>query len=61
MTQMIVPAFRTSANPLRQPARLDSLARPAMQGLLLAALMLLLAGTAPVSYTHLTLPTSDLV
>ena len=46
MTQMIVPAFRTSANPLRRPARLDNLARPAMQGLMLAALMLLLAGTA---------------
>jgi hypothetical protein len=31
MTQMIVPAFRISANPLRRPARLDGLARPAMQ------------------------------
>ena len=46
MTQMIVPAFRISANPLRRPAQLESLARPAMQGLMLAALMLLLAGTA---------------
>ncbi|MCJ0762653.1 TrbC/VirB2 family protein [Variovorax terrae] len=49
MTQMIVPAFRISANPfLRRssPARLDGLARPALQGLMLAALMLLLAGTA---------------
>ena len=41
-----VDAFRISANPLPQPARLDGLARPAMQGLMLAALMLLLAGTA---------------
>ena len=46
MTQMIVPAFRISANPLRRPAWLDGLARPALQGLMLAALMLLLAGTA---------------
>ena len=49
MTQMIVPAFRISANPfLRRasPARLDGLARPALQGLMLAAFMLLLAGTA---------------
>ncbi|MET2522941.1 TrbC/VirB2 family protein [Ralstonia sp. SM1884_UCD616_TZ26] len=47
-----VDAFRISANPLPRlshrpsPARLDGLARPAMQGLMLAALMLLLAGTA---------------
>lgn len=49
MTQMHVPAFRVSANPpLRLPrlARLHSLARPAAQGLLLAALLLFLAGTA---------------
>ena len=49
MTQMIVPAFRISANPLAlrcRPARLDGLARPALQGLMLAALTLLLAGTA---------------
>lgn len=49
MTQMIVPAFRISVNPLvlrGGPARLDGLARPALQGLVLAALMLLLAGTA---------------
>ena len=48
MTQMIVPAFRFSANPaLRLPARsrLHRLARPAAQGLLLAALLLFLAGT----------------
>ncbi|POR11480.1 TrbC/VirB2 family protein [Diaphorobacter sp. LR2014-1] len=49
MTQMIVPAFRISANPFPRrsgSARLDGLARPALQGLVLAALMLLLAGTA---------------
>ncbi|EMB2824948.1 TrbC/VirB2 family protein [Pseudomonas aeruginosa] len=49
MTQMIVPAFRVSANPaLRLPmrSRLRSLARPAAQGLMLAALLLFLAGTA---------------
>jgi type IV secretion system protein VirB2 len=44
-----VDAFRISANPLRRRsslARLHGLARPALQGLMLAALMLLLAGTA---------------
>ena len=41
-----VAAFRFSVNPLPRPARLGGLARPAVQGLLLAALMLLLAGTA---------------
>ena len=44
-----VAAFRISVNPLsRLPnlARLRSLARPAWQGLLLAALLLFLAGTA---------------
>ena len=49
MTQMYVPAFRVSVNPLSRlsnRARLRSLARPAGQGLLLAALLLLLAGTA---------------
>ncbi|MDX4956534.1 TrbC/VirB2 family protein [Delftia acidovorans] len=46
MTQMIVLAFCISANSFPRPARLDGLARPAMQGLMLAALMLLLAGTA---------------
>ena len=46
MTQMIVPAFRISANSFSRPARLDGLARPALQGLVLAAFMLLLAGTA---------------
>jgi type IV secretion system protein VirB2 len=42
-------AFRTSVNPLFYAsgfARLRSLGRPAAQGLLLAALLLLLAGTA---------------
>jgi len=49
MTQMIVPAFSVSVNPLVRRsgfARLDGLARPAAQGLMLAALTLLLAGTA---------------
>ncbi|MGV5137383.1 TrbC/VirB2 family protein [Pseudomonas aeruginosa] len=49
MTQMTVPAFRVSVNPPSHPsnlARLRSLARPAEQGLLLAALLLFLAGTA---------------
>ena len=49
MTQMIVPAFRVSVNPhfkLSGLTRLDSLARPAAQGLMLAALLLFLAGTA---------------
>ena len=39
-------AFRLSVNPLFNLARLCSLTRPAGQGLLLAALMLLLVGTA---------------
>ncbi|HHK9461676.1 MAG: conjugal transfer protein TrbC [Delftia acidovorans] len=43
MTQMHVRAFRFSVNPL---PHLSSLARPAGQGLLLAALLLFLAGTA---------------
>ncbi|MCK6817921.1 TrbC/VirB2 family protein [Enterobacter chengduensis] len=49
MTQIYVPAFRVSVNPLSRlsnRARLRSMARPAGQGLLLAALLLLLAGTA---------------
>ena len=49
MTQMIVPAFRLSVNPLSHLsglARLRSHARPAGHGLLLAALLLFLAGTA---------------
>jgi type IV secretion system protein VirB2 len=39
-------AFRFSDHPLSRLTRLRPLARPAGQGLLLAALMLLLAGTA---------------
>ena len=49
MTQTTVPAYRVSVNPpsrLSNLARLRSLARPAEQGLLLAALLLFLAGTA---------------
>ncbi|MBU9209019.1 TrbC/VirB2 family protein [Burkholderia multivorans] len=49
MTQMHAHAFRFSVNPLPRLssfARLRSLARPAGQGLLLAALLLFLAGTA---------------
>ncbi|AMN47118.1 conjugal transfer protein TrbC [Steroidobacter denitrificans] len=46
MTQMIVPIFRFSANPALRLARLHRLARPAAQGLMLAALLLFLAGTA---------------
>lgn len=49
MTQTTVPAFRVSVNPPSYQtslARLRSLARPAAQGLLLAALLLFLAGTA---------------
>jgi len=49
MTQMHVHAFRLSVNPLSRLSgleRLRSLARPAGQGLLLAALLLFLAGTA---------------
>jgi|SRR5690625_255930 len=41
-----VRAFRLSVNPVIRPARLHGLIRPAAQGLLLAALLLLLAGTA---------------
>ncbi|PLC50889.1 conjugal transfer protein TrbC [Pollutimonas subterranea] len=41
-----VDAFRISANPLFNLVRLRCLARPAGQGLLLAALILLLASTA---------------
>ena len=46
MTQMIVPAFRVSVNPASPLARLRHLTGPARRGLLLAALMLLFAGTA---------------
>ena len=44
MTRMTIPAFRVSVNPALRLARLRCLARPAGQGLLLAALFL--AGTA---------------
>ena len=49
MTQMTVPAFRFSVKPLPRLsglARLQSLVRPAVHGLFLAALLLCLAGTA---------------
>ncbi|QLU70624.1 TrbC/VirB2 family protein [Pseudomonas protegens] len=46
MTQMHAHAFRFSVNPLPRMAPLRSLARPAVQGLLLAALLMFLAGTA---------------
>ncbi|BCX53370.1 TrbC/VirB2 family protein [Comamonas thiooxydans] len=49
MTQMHAHAFRFSVNPLPNLSgltRLRSLARPARQGLLLAALLLFLAGAA---------------
>ena len=46
MTQTHVPAFRVSVNSASPLARLRHLAGPARRGLLLAALMLLLAGTA---------------
>ncbi|MEZ6809275.1 TrbC/VirB2 family protein [Pseudomonas aeruginosa] len=46
MTQMTIPAFRVSVDPVLRLARLRCLARPAGQGLLLAALLLFLAGTA---------------
>ncbi|WP_423173027.1 MULTISPECIES: TrbC/VirB2 family protein [unclassified Stenotrophomonas maltophilia group] len=46
MTQMHVPAFRLSVNPVPILARLRRLARPSHRGLLLAAIMLMTAGTA---------------
>ncbi|HCR1327714.1 TPA: TrbC/VirB2 family protein [Pseudomonas aeruginosa] len=46
MTQMHIHAFHISVNPLPRMARLRSLAHPAVQGLLLAAMLLFLAGTA---------------
>ncbi|HCF9520831.1 TPA: TrbC/VirB2 family protein [Pseudomonas aeruginosa] len=46
MTHMAIPAFRVPVNPVLRLARLHSLVRPAGQGLLLAALLLFLAGTA---------------
>lgn len=41
-----VTAFRFSANPLSTLPRLQGLTRPALHGLLLGGLLLLLAGTA---------------
>ncbi|HFQ5888223.1 TrbC/VirB2 family protein [Pseudomonas aeruginosa] len=46
MTQMHAHAFRTSVNPASTIARLRRLAGPAHHGLLLAAVMLMTAGTA---------------
>ncbi|HEH8398701.1 TrbC/VirB2 family protein [Pigmentiphaga sp. YJ18] len=46
MTQMIVPVSGFSVDPALQLARLRCLARPVGQGLLLAALLVFLAGTA---------------
>ncbi|HBN8432907.1 TrbC/VirB2 family protein [Pseudomonas aeruginosa] len=46
MTQMHVPAFRLSVNPVPILARLRRLARPAHRGLMLAAIMLMTASTA---------------
>ncbi|SFY02888.1 MULTISPECIES: TrbC/VirB2 family protein [Gammaproteobacteria] len=46
MTQMHVPAFRLSVNPVPILARLRRLARPAHRGLMLAAIMLMTAGSA---------------
>ena len=46
MTQMIVSNFRSSENATLRLAHLRSLVGPAGQGLLLAALLLFLAGTA---------------
>ena len=49
MTQMHVHAFRNSVNPVSTIARLRRLAVPAHHGLLLAAVMLMTAGTAKSS------------
>ncbi len=46
MTQMHTRAFRISVNPVSAIARLRRLAAPAYHGLLLAAIMLMTAGTA---------------
>ncbi|MDP1627289.1 MULTISPECIES: TrbC/VirB2 family protein [Pseudomonadota] len=46
MTQMHIHAFRISVNPASAFARLRRLAAPAQHGLLLAAIMLMTAGTA---------------
>ncbi|HBO0185436.1 TPA: TrbC/VirB2 family protein [Pseudomonas aeruginosa] len=49
MTQMHIPAFSFSVNPASAVARLRRLAGPAQHGLLLAAVMLMTAGTAKAS------------
>ena len=49
MTQMHAPAFRIFVNPASILARLRRLAGPAHHGLLLAAVMLMTAGTAKAS------------
>ncbi|TBU98346.1 conjugal transfer protein TrbC [Stutzerimonas kirkiae] len=49
MTQMHIHAFRISVNPASAFARLRRLAAPAQHGLLLAAIMLMMAGTAQAS------------
>ncbi|EPO7629431.1 TPA: TrbC/VirB2 family protein [Citrobacter freundii] len=49
MTQMHIHAFRISVNPASAFARLRRLATPAQHGLLLAAIMLMTAGTAKAS------------
>ena len=49
MTQMHIPAFRFSVYPASAVARLRRLAGPAQHGLLLAAVMLMTAGTAKAS------------
>ncbi|QMR77477.1 TrbC/VirB2 family protein [Enterobacter sp. RHBSTW-00175] len=49
MTQMHIHAFRISVNPASAFARLRRLAGPVQHGLLLAAIMLMTAGTAQAS------------
>ena len=49
MTQMHAAAFRFSVNPVSILARLRRLAGPAHHGLMLAAVMLMTAGTAKAS------------
>ncbi|MBD1600854.1 TrbC/VirB2 family protein [Pseudomonas typographi] len=49
MTQMHIHAFRISVDPASAFARLRRLAAPAQHGLLLAAIMLMTAGTAKAS------------
>jgi type IV secretory pathway VirB2 component (pilin) len=49
MTQMHAPAFHISVNPASCLARLRCLTGPAHHGLLLAAVMLMTAGTAKAS------------